>query len=413
MGCEFPHTNTTGTCITYADYIGTPYYDWRLALIIMTAILSFINLVQLIRFKFFSVMKNDTLLFRTLILSFMMCLSMTIESIDPEGYMGIIPHVVETLASNLSTCFGLIIILNLFFSLDLLHRSVYEHINKFIHSRTTLTAIIFVFCFTIMFTLLQVYINEFVFRAIKYLGLCIILIISGAYLHNIIKRSINCIIDEPTPDVKRKVNRTVAHLICFDIFIAVISLYLFYASIVAFTKIGTKPKPELTSASYVFPICQLFAIILSLSFTWVVKNNKMHINLELPYMNFIRDSFITRLPIFVQTDIENINRKREKCSDSIDVDNVIRNNLYCEYNPDSTNSFDDTVVINPMSNKQNDSNSDSDKTQSSELSPNVITSDEQISPLSPMSPMIRTILDPESNYNYNDESLNDIDDAHD
>ena len=273
MSCDFPYTysNTTDTCITYADSIGKPYYDWRITLLVLSTILTFINIVQFGRFLYYFKTSQYRVQFYTLLLSLFMCVTMIIEAIDPEGYMGLIPLEAETLSSNLSTCFGIIIILQLLFSLNSVRKAVYNEINDLFYNSVFIIAILFTMISTIVLTLLQIYIDYYTFRGIKFLGFCIVSGVTAAYLNIVIKKSFP---DDSiaTIDVKKMTNRIMLHLLFFDTLILFVTSYLFYASVTSFLKMGHSRHVDLGPDSYVFPLCQMTAIVLALSFTSKIRS---------------------------------------------------------------------------------------------------------------------------------------------
>lgn len=273
MSCDFPYTysNTTDTCITYADSIGKPYYDWRIALLVISTTLTFINIVQFVRFVYYFKTNQYRVQFYTLLLSLLMCLTMIIEAIDPEGYMGLVPLEAETLSSNLSTCFGIIIILQLLFSLNSVRSAVYNKINDLLYNGIFITTISVTVISTIVFTLLQIYIDYYTFRGIKFLGFCLVSGITAVYLNVIIKKSLpnNKI---ATINVKKMTQRVIIHLIFFDTLIAFVVSYLFYTSVTSFMNMGHERHVELGPDSYVFPMCQFISIILALSFTSQIRS---------------------------------------------------------------------------------------------------------------------------------------------
>ena len=270
MTCNFPYTysSETNSCITYADAIGKPYYDWRKVLIALTTALTFLNIVQLSRFVYYFGNKYKVQYY-TLLLSLFMCVTMIIEAIDPEGFMDLVPLQIETLSSNLSTCFGIVIILQLLFSLNSIRQTMFDKINNLFYNGLFISAIVGTLIVTIVLTLLQIYIDYYTFRGIKFLSFCILSGIAAVYLNIVIKKSFQ----GNNSDISMKIisQRIMIHLLFFNTLIAFVVVYLLYAAISSFLSIGEERPVELGPDSYVFPICQLTAIVLALSFTSQIK----------------------------------------------------------------------------------------------------------------------------------------------
>ena len=289
--CNFPYTNVTNTCITFAQSLNGEYYIYRSIFILISTILFTLTSIQLYRFWYhFKFSKyNDQL--SLIILNELMTLMLLIQSIDPHGYMAILPFIIENLSANLSTTFGLIIIFRIVFSLITI-TSISDKRRKynFMFLLISFVAIIS----TIIFSYLQVYVNRFLYRGIKLFTFSLTMFIFSVKLNLIIKKILTRIgnTNSKTSNITEKIRiKYTRHITIFNILIFSAIIYMFAAAIMSFTRINCCEKlvPNMHADKIIFPLCQFLSVILALSFTSEIKNKSP----KTPIITLIKRKIIT------------------------------------------------------------------------------------------------------------------------
>lgn len=303
MACNFPYVETNNTCTkTFAEVLGGEYKVYKTIFSILAIIITIISLMQLVRFKLNMKIKEYSTIFILIILSVLMSIMMLIQSIDPQGYSGILPFIIENMASNITTCLGLIIVFKIMFTFIWAMKLIRPSEKRNLNFLFILISFSLIFA-TILFSYLQVYVNRYLYRGVKLLLFSIVTTVISIKLNEIVIKSINTL--KLFQNNKKTIKRYMYHIILFDILIVFSVIYMFYASIISFTKINDKMVPILNSDRIIFPLCQFLSIILALSFSSklhikkpreTVIIPKIDLNRVIASLNNIKNSLIEKIP---------------------------------------------------------------------------------------------------------------------
>lgn len=303
MACNFPYVETNGTCTqTYAEALGGGYKVYKTIYAILAIIITVASLVQLFRFKFYMKIKEYSTLFILIMLSVLMSIMMLIQSLDPQGYSGILPFIVENVASNMTTCLGLIIIFKIMFTFIWALKLIKPYEKRNLNFLFIMISMVLIFT-TLLFSYLQVYVNRYLYRGIKLLLFSTVTAIISIKLNQIVIISINNLKLFQTN--KKTIKRYMYYIILFDILIVFSVIYMFYSSVVSFTKINDSMTPILDSDRIIFPICQFLSIVLALSFSSKFHIKKPRETIITPKIDFtkffdslnnLKNSLIEKLP---------------------------------------------------------------------------------------------------------------------
>jgi hypothetical protein len=269
MNCTFPYTFDGDKCITFADYIGSEYYIWRGFMLTLSILLSFVNFIQLFRFLYYHGYKKYPVQLITLSLSMCMSTMLIIQSIDIQGFMGIMPKIFESLSSNLSTLFGMIILIHMLFSIKYVFVTDNTKNFKLLFGSCFVLFIVTLLIFTSIITFLQVYVERYIFRGIKFIVFSFTMIGITWYLNKLLYKSIQ--IYNHTMS-KKQIYKYYAHIGLFNVLIGFAIIYLIYATINSFSRDGEQEIPEIETDHYIFPLLQALSIVLALSFTSNIKD---------------------------------------------------------------------------------------------------------------------------------------------
>ena len=172
---EFPYYQGK----TYAEIIGKEYYIYH-GMFIMGAFLMFtFSSIQCFRVWFNTKIGSHILQKRMLTLVTIMSVCFFVQSIDPQGYSGNLPQMIEVIAADITTLIGLILlfvfisILNKLFKLDI---PIDKNIDK--ESVFWITLAIITFIGGIVLSVLQVIYNRAIFRGTKLIVFSVLLTIA-------------------------------------------------------------------------------------------------------------------------------------------------------------------------------------------------------------------------------------------
>ncbi len=254
---------------SYAEVIGEQYYIYK-GMFIMAATLSLLySILQYCRVYTKTNYDTHSLQKRVLIITNLMGSTFLIQSIDPQGYSGILPTIVEVLASDLTTYIGLVI---LFVFINKTNKIVkfctpssywkkefdYEGIVWIILAVSMLLG-------SIILSILQVTQNRSIFRGTKLIAFAVMLTCAYIrtnmlliYVYNHAKgRAIN-------------LTRILTYLILFNIIVPVIVITQLAYGILEIVS-QDKDTPQLTFDQYLFPLLEL--IIMLFATTYMSKIN--------------------------------------------------------------------------------------------------------------------------------------------
>lgn len=275
--CKFPYlyNNITEKCdITFAEAIGFNY-DIYWAFFLAFAILTFlVALIQNIRLCIANdqgvLEKNEkAIYFDKVIMRIIMTMSilLLIEGIDPQGFRGVLPLIIEGLSSNLCTFLGYTIV---YYYMYILITGLREYNNIYGKiawaSLGGLTMIV-----TIVLTSVQVYVDWGFSRGLKLALFAALILATSVVLITILVNRYLLLMRLAKQDVHSKQKeKMLKYLISYCVFVAVIFSYQVYAADYAFKHLEEKPTPEITPDQITFPLLQWLAICLILILKWNV-----------------------------------------------------------------------------------------------------------------------------------------------
>ena len=264
---------------TYADIIGKEYYRYQ-GMFQMAAILTgMFSSIQCYRAWQRTSYGTHFLQKRMLIVISTMTLFFMVQSIDPQGYSGILPPIVDVFASDMTTFLGLVILFVFINTINKLfnYRSPIDQwdkadINPESIFWTSLAVVIFIS--GAIFSILQVTNERSTFRGIKLIvssGLISIAFIRTDMLmwktYQTIKRC------NKTFETDIRCNRLVVHMVLFNIIMPIIVItQLFYG--IREVLYAHKLQPELTFEQYLFTLFELITIILATSYMSNIRENR-------------------------------------------------------------------------------------------------------------------------------------------
>jgi hypothetical protein len=200
-----------------------------------------------------------------------MSLCLIITSIDPYGYYGTLPDIIESLFSNIATNLGLIILF--IFISNLLkissHVTYYQKRLAYFYGGIS-------FMLTIIFSFLQSYVNENLFRGIKLITLgvsCLTITIYLNYLMILVRKNLlriygNNIDGDSSLTVAKIINKLVVYLCLYNFLMLMIISFQFYSGINSVLDHNSINEPMLTPDMIFFPLAQIASIIFGIAFTW-------------------------------------------------------------------------------------------------------------------------------------------------
>lgn len=274
-GCSFPYVNKineTGCRTTYGEYIGLPYYLYHgffcsLSIIIFLCVMAK-NIMIHYENRSFATMKFKKLF---LLILWFMAFCLFIQGIDPQGYNGTIPQMVEELFSNFCTILGLILVI----TLVLMFGKVLQKIPdpKWIATFWTISIIISI-VLGVVFSIYQINDNRHVYRGAKLIVFSVILLIISIvvtwYMNNMI--IIFAIHQQDSYEVTEIKYRIVMYLYLYDMFALFLIIYQFSTGIVSLIQGDNKLRPKLSSEQIVFPLTQFIGILFGLMYTNKIAN---------------------------------------------------------------------------------------------------------------------------------------------
>lgn len=332
--CEFPfiYNNETKNCnITFAEEIALNY-DIYWAFFLAFAILTFlVALVQNIRF-YVAIEQNvleksgKALFFDKVIMGIIMLMStlLFIEGIDPQGFRGVLPLIIESLSSNICTFLGYTIV---YYYMYILVTGLREYDN--IYGKIAWASLgILTMIATIVLTATQVYVDWGFSRGLKLALFAALILVTSIVLISILVNRYLLLMRLSKQKVHSKQKkRMLRYLVSYTVFVTIIFSYQVYAANYAFKHLGEKPIPEITIDQIIFPILQWIGICLILALKWNVAGAEVDIS------KFISDKtkFLTKA-------------ERDMGDDNI-TNNPISDKTF-------TGNYDDTIILNlsPRSN---------------------------------------------------------------
>lgn len=258
--CKFPYYGESCD-IKFADHIGEKYYMYQGLFIGLSLCSMLFTITQTFRVLYYTLNHKYKLQKIILLLSSLMSLFLTIQSIDPQGYRDILPSIFEVLISSLTTLTGLIIMFVLIIVFDTF---IQDNINLFQINFWSIMIFISLII-TITMDLLQVYVNRSIFRGIKLILFSIIITISSIKINYLLNYTYNLLVKQ-----QDDTRRLVIHWILFNTFILFIVIYQFVSGcLTIIDKINN--KPVLGADQIIFPLSEFIGIILVTSFMGNIK----------------------------------------------------------------------------------------------------------------------------------------------
>ncbi|MBA42539.1 MAG: hypothetical protein CMF62_00830 [Magnetococcales bacterium] len=200
-----------------------------------------------------------------------MSMCLVIQSVDPYGYNGMLPDIVEALFSNFATDIGLVIVF--------LFMGKFLKVISYMEREDKLIAIIgssVTFILTIIFSFLQAYVNHQLFRGVKLITLGVVTFLSTFVLNYLFLRVIRFLtniyvrnLDAPeNPELNKLINKLKTYVGIFDFVILIVICFQLYAGIQSIKNYDSIHNPHITIDMILFPIAQFFGIIMVIAFTW-------------------------------------------------------------------------------------------------------------------------------------------------
>lgn len=284
--CDFPwlFNNATQKCdISYAQHIGIGYKIYHGFFLGLALIIFLITLYQNVRLYLAIEQKIDVKakIFDRFVLGMLqfMCFLFLIEAIDPMAFNGNIPLIIDSIASNMCTYAGYVIVFAFMYAL----LSNFKDYNERKYKIGWFFITSFSFTATLITTITQVFVDWNISRSIKLFilafligGSSIILVYTLVSRYFLLKK-----LEISDFHTKMK-NRILKYIICFSIFISVVVSYQLYSAIYSLINPNSELKPELTSDMFIFPVLKLIGMILCLVFKWNVSDKKIEKKKYLP-----------------------------------------------------------------------------------------------------------------------------------
>ena len=260
---------------SYAEIIGKEYYRYQ-GMFQMAAVLTGIfSSIQCYRAWIRTNHGTHFLQKRMLIIISAMTLFFIIQSIDPQGYCGILPPIVEGFASDTSTFLGLVILFVFINSINKLFnfQSPIDQWSKADISPEsifwTILAIV-IFISGIVFSILQVTNDRATFRGVKLIVFSLLIAIAFVRTDILMWKTYQTI---KRCEMPVSTNRLVIHMSLFNAFVPIIVItQMFYG--IRELLYAHELKPELSFEQYLFPLFELKTIILATSYMSNIRENR-------------------------------------------------------------------------------------------------------------------------------------------
>lgn len=255
--CVFPFIGQNCTQ-TYADLIGRDYYYYS-GVFSGTAWLTFcFTTIQGIRAMYFTDKNKYLAHKRLLLLSWLSSCFLVIQSLDPAGYNGSIPTLVDVLAADLTADFCLITMFMIIIEFIRVFLDPFTLNNWETHFWRTLMVSSFIL--SIVFSCLQVYVDRNVFRGVKLIlyGLMVLSTVLriDILVYHIRKHLSSSGVGRPT--IKLDI-----YLILFNILAMFVGIYqIVTASILIADGLDGRISTTVTADMIIFPLTELMGIIM-------------------------------------------------------------------------------------------------------------------------------------------------------
>lgn len=274
LTCKFPLTGINCTQ-TYAEEIGRDYYLYH-GIFIGSSVVTFVfTTIQLTRSFLFTESGRYQLQKNILSMSWLMSFFLLIQAIDPQGYRGVLPEIVESLAANLTTDIGLGILF-----VFIVKVSKVINWNSKEGDWWKIGAVVVV-CISIIMTFLQVYINRSTFRGLKLILFALIISALTVRVDMLIKRV-------------RKA-RSGNDLLRLDVYTGLFNVFVFFAVIYQLVSGSItidrqlEEIPHLGTDAVIFPLLELVGILIATSYMSKIKHS------ERSSFNFMMPELVSRL----------------------------------------------------------------------------------------------------------------------
>jgi len=269
--CKFPYTGTDCQT-TYADYIGNKYYLYNGIFIGAGTITFIFTSIQVFRIMFYTFGHKYSLNRRIIFLAWLANLFYLIQSVDPQGYRGILPPIIEVLSAEISTilCLGIlyVFIIKLVIILQgpLLAPQTDNAKKRELIFWSALAAVAVILSTT--FSFLQVYKDRSLYRGLKLLGYAFMILIATIKVDYLL-----WLIKEDAELINRSIKRLWIFASIYNLLAVVVCLYQIISGSITIDQ-NTELKPELTVDSVIFPFCEILGILLATAFMSKVDYDK-------------------------------------------------------------------------------------------------------------------------------------------
>jgi hypothetical protein len=261
MKCDFPYTGTNCS-ITFAESIGKNYSFYH-GFFLASALLSFtLTTIQNIRSHIYTSKSKYIMQKQILALSWLMSLLFLIQAIDPEGYGGILPPIIEILASSFTTYIGLVIVFTVIYHLiQIINQDVRDLEKGFWQILALLTAMMI-----IIISFLQVEVDRSVARGCKLIIFSLITTLATYKVDRVFYTLLNKLREPRSLNTERM--RWFIGI--FNVFIVTVIIYQLVSGILTIVN-RSQETATLDSDQIFFPFAELLGILISTSFMSKMK----------------------------------------------------------------------------------------------------------------------------------------------
>ena len=265
MTCDFPKTGINCTQ-TYAEAIGTDYVVYHIFFTLFASTIFIVTIFQNFRIHYYN-WKDWTRRYRFkkyfLAMLLIMALMLFIQGIDPQGYNGINPSLLDVSASNLCTLIGLILVTSVVYGV---HTATRINIPPWWHHSFFLVAFVVALILTIVLSILQVEESRHIYRGVKLIfyasTLTMIGIVLNWYSHNLNRIMSTLGSDVHLVELRYRLK---FYITIYDIFSGFLIIYQIVAGIHSLDS-DDEREVAITTDAIVFPVCQFLGIVLALNF---------------------------------------------------------------------------------------------------------------------------------------------------